>query len=227
MGRRIDLTGRIENGMWDYRALPGLESLVPPVEITPIASVERDGFFASRIVLSTISGTYLEAGSHILSGGPLLDSYGVDHFFRPATIVRLPPLAPKTLIDADMLRAAAPPIDRGDALIIDTGWGRMWNQPGYVLTCPNMKASAVQWVIDREPSIFAVDVPAIEAAWSEDDPDTKGGMLGALFAKGILLLAPLVNLDQVRVTKGQFVALPLSVKGCSGAPARVVFIEPD
>ena len=53
----------------------------------------------------------------------------------------------------------------------------------------------------------------------------KGGLLGMLFRKNVLLVAPLVNLDKVRADKGMLYCLPLPVVGTSGAPARVVFEE--
>ncbi|MEI6157504.1 MAG: cyclase family protein, partial [Atribacterota bacterium] len=129
------------------------------------------------------------------------------------------------LIDADLLEKHAPKIDQGDALIIHTGWDRMWNKPGYVLQGPNMRRNALEWVLEQRISILGVDIPCIEASWSEDNPEEKGGFLGALFGQDILLLAPLVNLDQVSGSEGQLICLPMKVKGTSGAPVRVIFLE--
>jgi kynurenine formamidase len=138
-----------------------------------------------------------------------------------------------------MLDAHAPKIDRGDALIIETGWGKMWNKPGYVLQCPNMLKpgyvlqcpnmlkGALEWVLEKDISIFGIDVPCIEASWSEDDEAEKGGLLGEMFKQGVLLVAPLVNLDRVEVDRGTLFCMPMAVKGTSGAPARVLFMEGD
>jgi arylformamidase len=225
MERIIDLSGALASGLWGYHELPGLENIVPQVEVETIATVKENDFFASRIVCSTISGTYLEAGAHILEHGKNLDEYSVEDFIKPAKIIKLPPQGEKVLINASLLKKNAPSIEKRDALIIDTGWGRMWNRPGYVLQCPNMLPDAIRWVIDKEISIFGVDIPCIEASWSEDDEEAKGGLLGILFEKGTLLLAPLINLDQISKDHGKLICLPLKVKGTSGAPTRVIFIE--
>ena len=124
-----------------------------------------------------------------------------------------------------MLEAHAPKIDRGDALIIDTSWGSMWNKPGYVLQCPNMLKSALQWVLEKDISIFGIDVPCIEASWSEEDEGEKGGLLSEMFRQGVLLVAPLVNLSMIKANTGTLFCLPLSLKGTSGAPARVLYME--
>lgn len=68
-----------------------------------------------------------------------------------------------------------------------------------------------------------MDVPCIESAWSEDAAGEKGGLLRLLFRQGILLVAPLVNLERVKADRGALFCLPLLVAGTSGAPARVVF----
>jgi arylformamidase len=225
MKRYVDLSGKVENGLWGYEVLPGLERIIPPAQVETIATVKENEFFASRITLSTITATYLESGSHIIEGAPNLDSYAITDFIRPAVVVRVPRQREKALVDAALLQKHAPGISRGDALIIDTGWGERWNTPGYVLSCPNLSRSAMEWALSKGISIFGCDVPCIEAAWSEDSAQEKGGLLGMLFKAGGLLVAPLVNLDQVKADRGMLYCLPLKVAGTSGAPARVVWEE--
>jgi arylformamidase len=225
MKRHIDLSGRVENGLWAYDVLPGLEKIIPPASIATIATVKENDFFASKVTLSTITGTYLEAGSHILEDGKTLDQYSVDDFIRPAKIIRLPPQREKALIDEKLLAAHAPAIQKGDAVLVDTGWGLRWNGPGYVLQCPNFSKKAIEWIVGNDISIFGTDVPCIESSWSEDEVKEKGGLLGAMFRKNVLLVAPLVNLEKVKGNAGILFCLPISLKGTSGAPARVVFEE--
>lgn len=227
MGKIFDLSGLIENGLWGYHELPGLEHIIPRVEITHITSIEKNGFFASKVVLSTISGTYLETGSHVLKEGKTLDQYPLERFCLSAQILRLPTQAEKSIIGRQILEKNAPPISPGDALLIDTGWGLRWNTPGYVLSCPNFDQEALLWVIEQDISLLGVDVPCIESAWSDNEESEKGSMLSKLFAHDILLLAPLVGLERISATRGELVCLPIRLKGTSGAPCRAVFIEND
>jgi arylformamidase len=225
MGNIVDLSGKLENGMWGYHVLPGLEQLVPEVAVEPIATVEKNDFFSSKLTISTVSGTYLEAGSHILAKGKCLEEYPPERFIKPVKIVKLPRQKPKALIDAALIERSAPDIEPDEALIIDTGWGGKWNRPGYVLQCPNYLPDALEWVLEKRISIFGVDVPCIEAAWSEGKEGQKGGLLGELFKQDALLLAPLVNLDKVKAYRGKLICLPLAVKGTSGAPVRALFLD--
>jgi arylformamidase len=220
-----DLSGTLENGLWGYHELPGLENVLPPFRLDAAASIEKDTFFSSRFSATTLSGTYLESQAHIIEGGKTLDEYPADRFILPARIVKLPPQPPKALIDGEMLARHAPKMEKGDALLVATGWGAMWNKPGYVLRCPNMRRSALEWVLDRGISLFGVDVPCIEASWSDDDAAEKGSLLRRLFEMDILLLAPLINLERTRSETGTLICLPLKLRGTSGAPCRAVFVE--
>ncbi|MGE0451056.1 MAG: cyclase family protein [Vicinamibacterales bacterium] len=227
MPRIVDLSGPIESGMWGYHELPGLERLLPPVDVTTVASVRSDGFFASRIGMTTISGTYVEAGSHMLEDGPRLDEYPVEAFFQRAAVLRVPTQEPRAVIDAALLARHDPGIREGEALLLDTGWGARWNRPGYVADSPSLRPDALAWIVDRRPSVLGVDVPCIESAWSEEREEDKGRLLQALFRGRTLLVAPLVNLDRIAAARGRLVCLPLALRGTSGAPARVVFLEDD
>lgn len=223
MSEYIDLTGYIENGLWGYYELPGLEEIIPETKIEHITSVKQDGCFISKVTLSTITGTYLEAGSHILEDGKNLDEYELSDFIKPVKIIKLPKQEPNALIDSDMLQRYAPAIEKGDALAIDTGWGTMWNKPGYVLECPNFLNNALQWILDQKISILAVDVPCIEASWAEDDEEAKGNLLAELFLSDALLAAPLVGLQNIKKESGLLYCIPLALQGTSGAPARIFF----
>ena len=224
MAHLTDITGKLEPGMWDYRVFPGFEDLIPPFSVETMGTLDSFGFFGSRFTLSSITGTYLEAPSHVLADGRHLSSYDVSDFVRRVSILRLGALAADTLIDGDMLAAAAATtaIEPGDPLIIDTGWYRQWNQPGFVEHCPKMVPSALAWILAQPIGLLGVDVPAIEAAWTEDDESAKGGLLTQLFARGGLLLAPVVGLDRIKADHGRLYALPLPVVGTSGAPVRAM-----
>jgi arylformamidase len=225
MRKVTDLSGTLQNGLWGYHELPGLKDVIPRFVMTSAATIAKNAFFSSKVEMSTVTGLYLESQAHVIEGGKTLDLYGPDRFMLPATVMKLPDQHPHAQIDGAALAAIAPKIDAGDALLIATGWGARWDQPGYVLQCPNLKRSALEWVLAQEISLLGVDIPCIESSWSEDDDAAKGSLLRELFARDILLLAPLVNLEGIRGDHGTLFCLPLKLKGASGAPCRAVFVE--
>ena len=120
MGKYVELSGTLKKRLWGYYSLPGL-GIIPNVEVETLATVKEDGFFASKVSFSTISGTYVEAGSY-LRRGRMLDSYFLDDFIKPVTIIKLPQ-EPHAVIRRQLLEQYAVETKAGEALIIDTGWG--------------------------------------------------------------------------------------------------------
>ena len=223
--RYIDISGRLENGMWGYHVLPGLERIIPEVRVKTIATIDNVGFFASKFEFSSISGTYVETGAHMIKGYKVLEDYGIEDFIKPVKIIRIPYLKGKESVTVDHLKKSGTEVKKGEALIVDTGWWRRWNKDGYVLNSPYYSKDALMWILDKEISIFGVDVPCIESAWSEDNKEEKGSLLKEMFKRGILLVAPLVNLGKIKSNSGTVYCFPINVKGSCGAPARVVFEE--
>ena len=132
----IDLSGPIQNGLWGYHELPGLEGTIPHVAVETIATVKENGFFSSRIVLSTISASYVEAGSHIIEDAQNLDDYPVEGYIRPARIIRLPEQKPKALITEHLLKEHSPEIERGDALLLTRAGERCGTDPDMSFSAP-------------------------------------------------------------------------------------------
>lgn len=86
----VDFSGTIENKMWGYHEIPGAENIIPKVRVEPVSFVKENGYFTSKITITSNSGTYIEAGSHILENGKNIDEYPLQRFIRPVKIVKLP-----------------------------------------------------------------------------------------------------------------------------------------
>jgi kynurenine formamidase len=220
----IDLSGPLYQDMWSYNGLPGLETRLPEFQVEQVTWIEGTGFESFRFTLSSISGTYLETGGHVSEGAPGLDTLPPSNFFRPAVVCHLLRKGPRELIRRAELEASCPPVQAGDALLIECGWGAQWHSPNYVLDGPGYHPDCLPWLLEQPFSLLGVDVPCIQPPWPPPDgAQYEGNMLLPVFQKGILLLAPLVNLEQVRVQRGELMALPLRIEGVSGAPCRAFF----
>jgi kynurenine formamidase len=213
--------------MWSYNVLFDQGSPLPEFGVEKVISVSDTGWEAFRFLMSSLSGTYLETRGHVIEGGPPLDRCALSDFIRPAVVCHVPRKQARQFIRRAELEAHCPPIRQGDALLIECGWGAQWRSPTYVTDGPGFHPECVPWLLEQPFSLLGVDVPCIAAPWPTSDPTAKveGNMLLPIFEKGILLLAPLVNLDQVSVECGELIALPLKVEGVSGAPCRAIFRE--
>ena len=155
---------------------------------------------------------------------PVLSDLALGDFIRPAVVCHLPRKGAGELVRRAELEAHCPPVEPGDALLIECGWGTRWDSPDFVSGTPSYP--------HRLPAVApgAAVRPAGGrcAATPDGTVDTRGGRLepahvDAHFRRGALLLAPLVNLDQIAVERGELIALPLNVRGINGAPCRAVF----
>ncbi|NLE67881.1 MAG: hypothetical protein GX608_10705, partial [Lentisphaerae bacterium] len=107
----------------------------------------------------------------------------------------------------------------GDAVIVATGWDRRWNKPGFVTESPHFTSEAMDWVLGRGPALLGGDIPCY------DDPLRSEGLVNKLFERGLLILAPLVNLRVLRSTRATLIALPPRIKDTCAFPCRALVVE--
>jgi len=58
-----------------------------PVRLQPAATLDRDGYRATRLDLGTHSGTHVDAPAHLLPDGPPLDALPLDLWIGPALLL--------------------------------------------------------------------------------------------------------------------------------------------
>jgi arylformamidase len=210
----IDLSGTIEAGMWHYAG-------IPPVEIKQVTSIEADGSEAHSFTLSTISGTYLETAAHHFHGHPTIDDIPAERLICDAAILHVGEKGPAQAVTVEDLERTAEGVDirHGDALIIATGWDRMWNAPNFVDDSPYLTMEAMRWIVAHGVSILGGDMPCF------DNPRGGAGVNHVLFESHALILAPLVNLKSLTQPRVRLMAFPLKITGVCGAPCRVIVEE--
>jgi arylformamidase len=210
----IDLSGPITTGMWSYGAP------LPAVEVRQVATLDRDEWNGHALSLHTLAGTYIEAADHLFPGRETVNDLPLERFITPAIVAQLPEKEPLEPVTARELAAAVPADPGGKALLVATGWDRMWGQPGFVERCPYFLAETMDWVAQSGATLLGLDVPCVQ------DPRHDDGALNRVFfAEARLLLAPLVNLRMAASGQQTLVALPLNIPGVCGTPVRAVLIE--
>ncbi len=213
----IDVTGTIANGMWSYG---------PPYPEVVIEEIPQPDFlehvtYSWRFELGAQTGTYLETSLHVDRDGPALIEVAVEELMWRDTAILRVPCEPDHRIERAELEACGVAINPGDAVVVATGWESHWNAPDFVSNCPWFSYEAMRWILDHEPFVMCGDVPRFDS-WT--DPQ---GFWPEFFGQGVLLLAPLVNLGEVRANRVKMVALPMKVEESCAAPCRVVLVEDE
>jgi kynurenine formamidase len=221
----IEISGPIYSGMW-YYGQPYLDLPVGPVEIAPVEMPEplKSSLFMEYMTMCSQTGTYLETAAHAVAGRDTIEKVALERAWMVPTVVIHTPKNEREKVTLDDVKAALDrdqlTIDKGDAVLIHTGWDREWRNPERFLDwCPYVSREAWFWIMDQQPSIMGADTPRA------DSPRDLQNFFGRFFSTDILLLAPVVNLDQVTGSqKPKLVALPLSLQGACASPVRAVLV---
>jgi len=216
--RYIDLTGMIENGMWEYG------NPYPKVEITRTSSINDKTSYAEykvnayKISLSSSSATYVQTSAEMFNGRATIDKIKLERLILDTHIIRIRK-KPREAIAVKELEKTNVKIKKGEGLIVATGWEKFWNKKNFIKDSPHFTPESMDWVLNKGISLLAGDMTIY------DDYYKPTGLIKNLFKRDVLVVAPLVNLDKIKKTKIKLVALPLKVKGVSGCPCRVIAIE--
>ena len=120
-------------------------------------------------------------------------------------------------------------IQTGDAIIINTGWGRLYGKENarYVKSCPGIGVKAAQWLIAKDPILLGADNWPVEVAPGPDPQLSLPVHQLALVVNGVHLLENL-KLDELatkQVYEFAFAMQPLKIQGGTGSTVSPVAIR--
>jgi kynurenine formamidase len=126
------------------------------------------------------------------------------------------------------LRRQGTNIQPGDAVLIHTGWGKLWDtdKARYVSGCPGIGVAAAKWLLDQDPMLLGSDNWPVEVAPNPDKSLSLPVHQLALVVHGVYLLENM-RLEELAAKKAYefaFAMQPLKVKGGTGstvAPAAL------
>ena len=120
-------------------------------------------------------------------------------------------------------------IEPGDAVLIHTGWGKLWgvDNAKYNASCPGIGAPAAEWLAKQNPMLFGSDNFPVEVAPNPDKAISLPVHQIALVVNGIFLLENM-KLDELaakHVHEFAFAVQPLKIKGGTGSTVAPVAIH--
>lgn len=184
-------------------------------------------------------GTHLDAPFHFAEGKWTAEQIPLANLIGPGVVVDVSRQAGK---DADYSLALADirawekvhgRIPSGAILLIRSGWGRFWGDrkryfgtdaPGDTdnLHFPGLSKEAAEFLVkQRRVKAVGVDTPSIDHGPSKLFPTHQ--ILGAA---NLPIFENVANLDRLPATRTTVYAIPMKIKGGSGAPLRIFAILP-
>lgn len=221
MGELIDLGGDIYEGMTQVPP-----PLFPPVQVRELdlsARAKGRGYmsYSQSVVMPVQVSTYLETGAHLYPEMEKVNEVGLDRLFLSAVVLQIP-LGPGEKVTAPHIESelakVGEVVNPGEALLIATGHN-LFEEVDFK-NSPHFRYDAVEWVVQHQCAILGSDM----SSWQ--DPDEKPHFFPMFLKSGTMLLAPMVNLTQIRAARIKLIVMPLKIHKACASPCRVVGIAP-
>jgi len=211
MVRRYDLTQPFAPGMPKLPFMPA-----PRFEVL----MELQGYKPkiSQLHICTHLGTHVDAPCHYIQGGKAIGEYPVERFLLPAVVWSVS-VGPMQAITLEHLRGLQ--LQRGDALLLATGWGERSREPRY-LEHPFVDEAVAEWLVAAGASLLGVDFLTPEKPPQLRDESFTAPIHHTLLANEVLIIENLTGLMALAGKRVQLFAPPILVHAAvEAAPARV------
>ena len=204
----IDLTLTYEEGMRG-------------VAFEDAKSKSVDGWNAKTLHLYSHAGTHMDTPFHFEVSNQTIDEFEVSRFVCDSWVIPIDAQAEQKIKLKDV-GAYSDLINKGDGVILKTGWSAYVNEDKYREQLPGIHESLAHWFVGKGINMLAVEPPSI-ADVTDMEEVTK--IHEILLGGDILIVEGLTNLDALSMEKVKLIALPLKIRRGDGAPARVIAIE--
>jgi kynurenine formamidase len=203
------------------------------------AGITEKGYYyaANRFMCAEHGGTHVDAPIHFSEKGQTVDQVSLDRLIGPGACVDV---TVKCAADRDY-QVAVEDFEMWEAdnkaslenriVLIRTGFGRHWpDRQKYLGTAeqgkaavaklhfPGLDPAAAEWlVVRRQIRAVGIDTASIDHGQTQTYPTHQ-----RLFRDGVPALENVAAMDKLPADNFQVVALPMKIKGGSGAPCRIV-----
>lgn len=199
----------------------------PDFELRDIHFHEKDFRSNSFLQMSTHTGTHVDAPYHFIREGVTIDKLPLEKIVGSATLVDLRKVSvPKKAISLNELRFVVGEADiEGKIVILHSGWIKeKWGTEEMFGENPYLAQESADWLVEKRIKSVGLDF-ALDNPDQNDLPLEKKFPIHRTFLRNdIPHIENLCNLELIDRDEFLFVALPLKLHKCNGAPARVVAI---
>ena len=206
MGKFIDLTGFMQDG---DPTMP----MDPKLSISWHCNLDNLGYNLTRLTTSTHQGTHIDAPKHFFYEGKTIDVIPLERLILKGIKIDLTKKEDKEEITVADLKPYADKIEKGMAVILDTGWEKNWPEPKFFSDFPQVTNELAAWLAEKEIGIVGMDMPTPNPV---DWKRVHETFLGA----EVLVVEGLCNMAELPQEGFTFYAMPLKLKGRDGSPIR-------
>jgi arylformamidase len=192
----------------------------PPVKVEVTGSHAKDGADAwhmEQLSFASHTGSHVDAPLHKLQGGKSIDAFPLERWVGPARIGDLRGIESRGQITAELLAQKFPGGVKDCFALLATGWGaKRARTQEWLHDSPAVSASGARWLVEQGARGVGID------HFSVGDAEAHA----ILLAKPVLIVEELNFPPEVFALPQPVVfwALPINLRGGSGAPCRPVLV---
>lgn len=132
------------------------------VKIERVHYHAKSGVLSQKVTTVMHCTTHADSPAHVVEGLEYTHEIPLDKYYGTAVIVDIPKKEWE-LITAEDLENATPKIEKGDIVIIHTGWNRYWGDSRqYFARSPGLGKEAGEWLVERGVKAVGVDQQALD-----------------------------------------------------------------
>ena len=214
MGKLIDLSHTIRNGLVTYKGLPA------PIVCDYLSRessrknyTEGTEFQIGKIDMVSNTGTYVDCPFHRYADGKDLSDVGLDRFVDlPGVVVRVDHRQRVEIGAADFDQVDV----KGRAILIQTGWSEHWATEAYLENHPFLTREAALELQKRGALLVGIDSHNIDDTRTRNSRPVHTVLLG----QEILIVEHLRGLEELPDQGFSFSAVPPKIEGMGTFPVR-------
>ncbi len=192
----------------------------PDFQIRTLIEAEKDIANVMEFTLTTHTGTHVDAPSHLFKKGKHIDEISLETLIGTGVVLDLSRKKPSEPITGDDLKNKSPRIQKGDIVLLYTGWGeKTFNQEYH--DHPYLTEDAAQELIKNQIKVIGTDTLTPDKPYCLREPEFNLPIHRMLLGSEILIIENLMGLEIAKGKRLDLMVIPIKVQGADGAPARV------
>jgi kynurenine formamidase len=174
----------------------------------------------TELSLPCHAGTHVDAPVHIVPNGKTIEELPLENFVGPGAAISVKKKGGEEVTAADFEKSGVA-VNRGDIVMLHTGWDEKFESPDYNLH-PYLSVDAAEWLVKKGVKLFGIDCITVDLPTPLRPKGFDFPVHKTLLGNGVLIAENVANIGSIVGRKTRILALPLRVKGSDAGHARIV-----
>jgi kynurenine formamidase len=203
-----------------YDGMPKIPVL-PDVHVQKFFSLEKGHpLNVTELSLPCHAGTHVDAPIHIVANGKSIEELPLEAFVGSGAVISVKRNGGEEVTAKD-LESSGVAVNRGDILMLHTGWDEKFESEDYNMH-PYLSVDAAEWMVHKGIKMFGIDCITVDLPTPLRPKGFDFPVHRMLLGNDILIAENVTNLGSIVGKRTRIIALPLRVKGGDAGHARIV-----